>query len=249
MKKSILGILLLLLDSGFLLAETPSTISLQMDQIFSVETGLDTNDSIEIAVLGHLSNTCQKLGKGRAYVKKDEKVIFVNVEGYVKKSKFCLEIVTPFLEVIQVGFLPKGTYQIKSLQGMTGKLQIKEASSRQTDEYLYAPVDTVDLNAQTVNFNEDEAQILNIKGTYPFLLKGCMRVVNLKSYKTNNNVLVVQPIAKIFDEDHCNPEDVDQYNRFNISKVISTPIEGRGMLHIRTLNGRAINKFIDLFNQ
>ena len=86
-------------------ANQPVPINLDVEEVFSIENGFDTNDQIEIAVRGSLPDSCHKLGKGFVRVDHTNKKLFVRVEGYVRNSDICLQMTTPFLEVIRVGHL------------------------------------------------------------------------------------------------------------------------------------------------
>lgn len=249
--KRLLVLAMAAFGGGSVLAEpeAPEVAFLPIQQIFSIERGFDTNDMVEIAVWGYLPDTCHKLGQGSYQVDHANKKIYVNVSGYIRQSEMCLQVITPFHEVIQVGILKAGEYEVQALfnDQAKGKLEVKQATTEDRDDYLYAPVDNVELvmNASLAAPH----QSINIKGTYPFMVKGCMRIVDIKSYTTHNNILVVQPVAGIFDDKDCDPSDVDGFNRFNLSKRVRHPILERGLVHVRTLSGRAVNKFVDFRTQ
>lgn len=228
--------------------DTPKKTFLPVEKIFSVEHGFDTTDTVEIAVQGTMPDSCHTLEKGTARVDEVNKKIYVNVGGYVRQNQICWMTITPFLEVIQVGHLKKGTYEIVSEKDprVIGKLDVAKSTSHEPDDHLYAPVDTVELSSiQTENNNIAPFQELSLKGTYPFMLKGCMRVTDVKSYKTENDVLVVMPISRVLEEKDCKPEDADGSNRFVVKKKVRSLIGEKGLVHVRTLNGRAVNKFVD----
>lgn len=225
---------------------TPDTTFLPIEKIYSIERGFDTTDVIEVAVKGFLPNSCHSLGKGTYSVDQISKKIFVNVEGYVRSNDICLQVKTPYLEVIQLGLLKEGTYEVLSLSspGAIGKLHVEKSKSERRDEFLYAPVDTVELIDDHRHLTHDDSQNLTIKGRYPYLLKGCMRVVDVKTYKTKNDVLVVLPISEILHGDSC-LTGVNEYNRFDIKKRVHSIIEGKGLVHVRTLDGKPLNKLVD----
>lgn len=224
------------------------TIFLPVDKIFSVEHGFDTTDTIEIAIKGFMPDSCHTLGQGSARVDEVNKKIYINIKGYVKQNEMCWMAVTPYLEIIQLGQLSEGNYEVHSVKSpaVVGKLHINKSATDRRDDHLYAPVDTVELSAsKSEHTSLVPFQELTLKGTYPYMLKGCMRVVNVKTYKTKNDVLVVLPISKVLEGDACTAHDVDEHNRFNISQKIHSTIEKIGLLHVRTLNGRALNKLVD----
>jgi len=226
------------------LSAAPEEVRLKIEGIFSVQNGFDSNDRIEVAVWGYLPSSCHRLGKGSARVDMETKSIFVRVDGFLRTNNTCTTMISPFLEVIQLGHLPQGEFGIFAEHNpeVTSRMFIKPGTEHQ-DDFLYAPVDTVELSM--INTFASGSQHLTLQGTYPWLLKGCMRITDVRTYITSGNVLVVQPISRIFDDPECNPEDVDGYNRFKVVKRIETPILEKGMVHVRTLNGRAMNKFVD----
>lgn len=227
--------------------ETPKTAFLPIKKILSIEKGFDSNDSVEIAVHGYLPSTCYKLGQGKALVDQVKKQILVNVEGYVLNNTICTQAAIPFVEVIQIGFLKPGNYTVVSAldHSISGKLAIQPNRGDDPDDYFYAPVDTVELTMADSDKSKDIKQVLKLKGTYPYMWTGCMRITEVKTYTTENKVLVVQPISQIFPDEQCTDDAVDKYNRFDLSKQIDTNITDQGLVHVRTLNGRALNKFVD----
>lgn len=230
-------IALALATTGF--AE-PQQIFLPVDKIYTIERGFDTNDSVEVAVSGYLPNTCYKLGKGTAQVDQLNKEIVVNVTGFFREG-ICLEVMTPFLEVVQLNPLSKGEYKVRSLidPRMVGNLDISEATAPTQDDFIYAPVDTVEVVEA-----DDHQRRLVLKGTYPLLIRGCMRVTEVRTSVGSNGVLIVQPIASILEDHQCVEQPTDQWNRFEVSELVEVPPVDNGLVHVRTLNGRSLNKLV-----
>ena len=229
----------------------PNGTFLPVQKIYTIEQGFDTNDATEVAVQGYLPNSCFILGKGTAQIDEVNKTILVSVVGYKRNSPICLEVITPYLEVIQVGPLKKGNYTVRSASNwdISGGLRIDASPSDQVDDHLYAPVDTVyvDLEGEHLN-SEGSNQELHLKGTYPHMLTGCMRISDVEVYQTENNVLVVLPKSEIVgleNTEECLAKDVDAYNRFHVVHKMEAPVEEKGLVHVRTLNGRALNKLFD----
>lgn len=233
----------LLADSA-LHDDLPKLVDLQIKKIFTVERGFDANDTVEVAVSGFLPDTCYKLGKGSAKIDLASKEIAVNVQGFVRTQDLCIPIPTRFLEVIQLGVLEAGDYKIVAENNsvVSGALNIAASTSENRDDFLYAPVDTVNLRMKGAG----EAQELTLQGTYPALRSGCMRVIEIKAYTTGNQVLIVQPIAKILPAQDCGPGDADRFNHFEVKMQLDSVLLSQGLVHVRTLSGRAINQFVDL---
>ena len=247
-------IVLSFLMSSFLYAsfsmmneEIPYVTSLPVEKIFSITHGFDTTDMTEVAVHGYLPDTCHMLNKGVAQIDHVNKKIFVNIEGYVKREAICLPLVTPYLEVIHLGPLKAGDYEIASVQNQNvmGALNVALSAFHEQDDHLYAPVDTVELVAMNSVVADKPYQELTLKGTYPYTLRGCMRLFDVKTYTTDNDVLVVLPISELMEEGDCDLDDVDDYNRFEVKHKVDDMILGKGLLHVRTLHGGALNKFVN----
>lgn len=226
-------------------ANQPVPINLDVEEVFSIENGFDTNDQIEIAVRGSLPDSCHKLGKGFVRIDHTNKKLFVRVEGYVRNSDICLQMTTPFLEVIRVGHLAAGRYQVvaENQPEIFGMMNVKPFNNEDQDDFLYAPVDNASLSL--INTFASGYQHLTLEGTYPFLLKGCMRITEIKTYLTSGNILIVQPVSEIFEEAYCQDGGADTYNRYKLVKKIDSPILEKGLVHVRTLNGKSLNQLVD----
>ena len=211
--------------------------SLPIDKIFAIERGFDNNDIIEFAVHGYLPDTCHQIGETSTLVDSVNKTIYVTVEGHVKERQSCAKMLIPFLKVVRVGVLSAGTYRVLSAanQRVSGQMKVAESSTEDQDEFLYAPVEYAKISRAT-----DTS--LTLEGTYPATYTGCMRIVDVKAYLTGANILVVRPVAQLFEDKDCDPADVDEANRFAVKTSLPVDISGKGLVHVRTLNGQAYNK-------
>ncbi len=235
-----------MLCAAHLQANEPIRKNVAITKIYAIQHGFDDNDSVDIAAYGLLSDTCHKIDRNSFKVDHRKKIITVSITSVVRPQDICLEILTPFLEVIPVGILNAGIYEVRASNSPTvsSQLEVKPRTSDNRDDYLYAPVDTVEVERvqQIAGHSHD---YLVLKGTYPYMLRGCMRVEEVKISTINKEILVVQPIVKIMEDINCNPQDVGPYNRFTTSVEIANSIGDHGLVHVRTLNGKALNKYID----
>ncbi len=237
-------IIVALLNCGFSTSPSNSYRELlPIEGILAIRSGYDTNDHVELAVWGYLPNGCYRLSRSEAQVDVQAKKIYVQVESYVRDQKACHDVISPFLEVIKVGFLDAGQYQIESSVNpeVTDFLQVDGSSSSAQDNFLYAPVD----QAELIDTESQNANLLQLKGTYPHLIEGCMRIVDVKTQFLPNNVLVVQPIADILKNSLCRKEDVDGHNRFSYKVTLTQGLKNKGLIHVRTPTGRALNQFVN----
>lgn len=228
-------------------AMAPQRVQLKVESIFSIEHGFDTNDTLELALWGYLPNSCYQVEKGYAEVDEANKKIYVRMMGYKREDQLsCLQIVTPYQEIIKVGLLKAGRYEVTVANNanLTKSMTVAEARTEDGDNHLYAPVDTVALESISNNNKSAHNNQLKLEGTYPYMLTGCMRVTEVETYVSQENILVVQPKASVFEDQDCDPNDIDQYNRFEVVKDITAPKIEKLLIHVRTLNGQSLNKFI-----
>ena len=145
----------------------------------------------------------------------------------------------PFLEVVQLGLLRKGDYEVRSAADETvrGKLEVETKTSDNRDDYLYAPVDFAELSSASGSEQE-----LTLRGSFPPVENGCMRLEEVRTYRTDNNVLIVQPIAKIVRGAAC---AAPKHSFVHTSKV-SDPITEQGLIHVRTISGKSYNRLVTL---
>ena len=225
-------------------AGTPKKFATEIERVFSIEVGFDNNDDVVFPVLGSLPSTCYKLAPSDFHVDKKRHKIYIQTQAYFQPSKTCIQVKIPFLDVIHVGALPEGRYDVVtySNSGISESLQVEKSTTEDTDQYLYAPVDRVDITPPSVSLNSHTPQEITLSGTYPYFLSGCMRVVEVKTYETGKDVLVVLPIAQIFEDKDCRAADVDAFNRFTVRATLKSSLNDKNLIHVRTLNGSSVNQ-------
>ena len=143
----------------------------------------------------------------------------------------------PFIEPVNLGVLDVGTYDVsyKGNPDIKAQISVAKRVTEAPDDFLYAPVDNGWVES------ESGRQTVTIQGTFPHWYNGCqiMKEVRVNS---GQETVVVQPITEIVDDERC---DDDNYKfDFKVTKEITSPLENKGVLHVRTLNSHAINRFI-----
>ena len=114
-----------------------------VDHLF-IPAGFDDNDNVEVLVSGSFPNDCYTQNKIEIKVHRNQ--IQVRITALTSPSKnFCDELKVPFLETITLGQLPSGNYEVVVNGLLRDSLEVKEASSLDVDDSLYAPVDYVEL--------------------------------------------------------------------------------------------------------
>ncbi len=218
----------ILLASGAALAQgTPAIVPVNFQKIY-VPDGFDSNDHVQFMGEGQFQNSCYRHHQSRVEVDKENKIISVRPVAY-KYPGLCLQWILPFNRVVDVGILPAGNYKIVQSSDGTqlGAAHIKEATRLEADDYLYAPI--------------NQALIVGDKGSYKLYMDGefamsCMKTKEVK-FQIQRDVIVVQPIAEIDTSTPCLPGAYP----FQSSVDIGLMAPGKYLLHVRSMDGKAIN--------
>jgi hypothetical protein len=202
----------------------PLTVEVAPQDIF-LPVGFDGNDNTQIVVAGEFPNTCYQSGKLIAEVKGNR--ISLRQEARLHTSCWCAPIAVPYSQTVDLGILPIGNYTVQSAGLKAGVLTVARPRSSAPDDFFYAPVEEVVLDAGGAR------PTLTLRGTYP---SDCMRIREIKVVE-KNNVVVVLPITDLREGTACAPRPVP----FEETVVLERRAR-KTLVHIRSLNGQAINK-------
>jgi len=229
----------LILASGFSFGSNnpnaPKTVETALTKAY-IPMGFDDNDRIQIGVAGTFKNTCYKVGPHALKVDVDTKTITVQQQAYLYGG-VCLQMFVPYSEILDVGIIPSGDYKVvDALSGATlAQLSVNQGSNPGPDDFLYAPVN----DAYIVNNPETHKHTLAITGSFG---DRCSDFQDI-TVKVKDDVIVVQPIVTRTADISCAPEKVRFLKTIELDESIG---HGMYMLHVRSLNGQAINKLVDL---
>ncbi len=217
---------------GELLQPTEVTVALSTAYI---PAGFDSNDRAQIVVEGFFPNTCYRVGPYEKNFDAKTHQLVITQKAY-KYRGMCLNMIVPYNQTIQLGILDKNTYSIRDggNNEEMGELPVSKASNDGPDDYLYASV--TDAYVGTI---ENNRRGIILQGELP---GNCWQIKEKRVTLDNKNVLVVMPILEKTTEQKCNDERIP----FSVTAEIPKVPPGRYLLHVRTLNGQAINKLVDL---
>lgn len=234
MKLFILGLLAMLGTTQISKADfQPTTVNVGLDKAFA-PIGFDDNDRVQIAVEGSFANTCYRMGPHAVRVDDANHTITIQQQAYLYGG-ICLQMIVPFETFIDVGLLKEGTYTIVDNQTKKelGKLPVLRSSNAGPDDFLYAPV----TDAYIVNDHMNKKNSIVLSGTFS---DRCSEIQEVRVLY-QESVLVVQPIMKRT-ETACEPKKT----RFVKVVELDKDVHGMYLLHVRSLNGQAINRMVDL---
>lgn len=216
----------------------PTLVPQEPEHVFT-PLGFDSNDNSQVVLYGTLPNTCYKVGPIRYRVDQKKKAVFVQSTAYHYPGHWCAEVMVPYQQVVNLGILKEGNYDISvasrdgSYQNM-GKLPVSTATSTKPDENLYAPVEQVFLRKGDGGASSEVV----VSGVFR---NTCMQLKELQVTYRPNRVIEVLPLAQIR-RTNCAPE----MRPFTATAVLSGLAKGKALIHVRSLNGQALNQVSDL---
>ena len=213
----------------------PVSVNISLKKAY-FPVGFDSNDRIQFAVEGELVNSCFKMGSYTVKVDKESRRIEVYQQAYVYLG-YCLMMIIPFSTIVDVGVLENpGEYTIidGANKKILGKLPIVAANGSGQDDYLYAPLE----DAYVTTSDTSPKQSLVLTGYFP---DRCMEFSEVK-INMFSDAIVVQPIVKqVAKVGGCPPEKI----RFIKTVPFIDDLHGAYLLHVRSLNGAAINRVLE----
>lgn len=196
-----------------------------------VPVGYDDNDEITIVVDGYLPDPCHKLKQPTVKVDAQRKTVSVMPMAALYKGH-CPDVTVPFQQVVHVGVLNAGNYTVEQWdQSLKETLAVKTAAGPGPDDYLYAPI--------------DQAQVLETEGGKSLaVLKGrftntCLRMQEVRVIDSGKTIEVL-PIMEKLDR---TPQGACERTEkpFEWRAVLPKKAAGRYLLHVRSLDGQAVN--------
>ena len=213
----------------------PKTVETALTKAY-IPLGFDDNDRIQIAVAGSFKNTCYKVGPHALKVDSESKTITVQQQAYLY-SGVCLQMFVPYSEIVDVGIIPSGNYKVvDALSGKTlAELPVNQGANPGPDDFTYAPIS----DAYVVNDPDTQKHVLALSGSFG---DRCSDFEEIK-VQVSNEVIIVQPVLARKADISCAPEKVRFLKTIELNDSVKN---GVYMLHVRSLNGQAINKLVDL---
>lgn len=198
-----------------------------------VPGGYDSNDHVQIIGEGKFSNSCFRQAETTVRIDESQKNIYLGPVAYSYPG-VCLMVIIPYQKTLDVGILKSGDWKIiqESNHITVGSLHIQSALKNSADDFLYAPI--------SQGFFYQSAGLKNLVLTGEFT-NSCMHLDQVK-ITVEPQVIAVQPIARLDTIGNC----IEGHFPFSQTTLIDQAPAGRYLLHIRSLNGNAINSLIDI---
>lgn len=221
-------------------AVAASASSGQQVPVGSVRTfapiGFDDNDNSQLVIEGYLDNDCYRLEKPNVRIDTETRQITIQpMASYYQWQ--CLEVFVPWTQVIDLGKIPAATYSVHvGSSGEAANLVIKESHTVQPDDYVYAAVDSV-----AVQVDAAQQQISAV--LHGRFSNRCSEFDGVNVID-NGKTIDILPIMKSKDTRTCERSN----EPFEYKVVLPWKDPGRYLLHIRSLNGQAVNHVFEVPN-
>lgn len=210
-----------------------------VDKLY-VPHGFDDNDVVEAVVSGHFKDSCHQLSRVNLNINEATKTVELTPVSYSVGSDSCIQMISPFIQVVKLGRLAAGSYTFKVAQNpqVTEQVNVALAQVSERDDFLYPPVEQVELEKDRFG-----TSYLTLKGRYPQLKRGCMSTEEAVVDLQEGQMLVVQPKSRVVEAGDLGCEK-------EYEKTFRLPFEnlqGKMLVHVRAINGDAYNKVISLY--
>lgn len=243
MYRVFLGVIVLILASKHSLGEPmkPVLVDIPIEKVF-IPRGFDSNDRVQFAVGGELKNSCFKIASNEVSVNSQTKMITVKQKAYVYMG-FCLMMIIPYSEVVTLGIVAEpGKYQI--VDGGSGKnlglIEVGPARISDQDEFVYAPVSDVNVERASGLNSENDPKRNRVILTGAFS-NDCTRIGEVRVEQVDNTI-VIRPIT-VFEKPLNQCQNVK--TNFSHTVVLDPNLRGDYLIHVRSLNGAAINRVVE----
>ncbi len=198
-----------------------------------VPSGFDSNDHVQIVGEGMFRSTCYRPAPTSVRVVESARTIYIGPVAY-EYAGLCLQVVLPFERTIEVGILKPGLWKVvqESNSANLGEIKINEATVASADDFLYAPISQAFFRQRGMR-----GEVL-LTG---YFLNNCMSLEDVK-VSVEKRVIVLQPLVRIEERSSC------ENGRFPFFTTVPIDLipKGRYLLHVRTMNGNAINSLVEV---
>jgi hypothetical protein len=188
--------------------------------------GFDSNDPVEVVISGTLPDLCHR---NPSYeIVREGQTFLIQLSAYYVPGENCERLSLPFMQRVNLGMLPAGTYEVKLMdfKKTVSRLSVKvtEASSSLQDNFNYG-------NVMGLREIREQGRI-ELIGTNPI---DCLEFEYLET-KVQSNVIVFLPHFREAGECHAVPKS------FSIFYELPPSLDTKELLfHVRVMDGRSFN--------
>lgn len=205
-------------------------ISLAPVKHLYIPTGFDNNDSVEVVVSGTFPTPCYSRNTVAVDVVGD--TISIEISAIQRDAKaLCPDMLVPYKEVVALGNLQGGSYEVVVNNKLKETLLISESSSNAIDEHLYAAID------QLEKVSENEYVL------HGWRYSNCVQLDRVEIISNGKDTLSVLPVMKQLSQ-HCPMKGtpVSYPVRLDFDQLKTK----EPLIHVRTMDGKSFNTILNL---
>ena len=216
-------------------SQTPEFVPFKVSEVY-IPKGFDDNDNLQVVIEGFFPNGCYKTAPATFSLGEDG-TFHIQANAY-QYYGFCIQMIVPFHQVVDLGIHKANTYKVIAEGVPTSKsIQVDPSTNNGPDDFLYAPVRQIYISKDPKQPNR--RRIL-LSGEFTL---SCMKLDHVKIPRNkNDSVIVVQPIAVMDESVKCE----NQMKQFEVSELLPELEQGRYLVHVRTQDGSSLNRIIQL---
>lgn len=228
------GLTLCTLAMSSLASAEQEDVAIGLSNVF-VPKGFDSNDNVEIVVAGELPNTCYLRPRGDVKVSDGHVYVEMRATKITDPNTLCITAIVPYMVTIPLASLGEGAYDILVNSGLASELstsiQIDQANSSSINNFTYA-------NVTNVDYKVDNHEV-TISGVHP---SSCMEIDRVEIIvNQTNDTFSVLPILK------QTLEICDRMIKpFSYTVALPKPQKNQELVHIRKIDGTALNYLVNL---
>lgn len=222
-------------------------IELGLDRVMAPRVGYDDNDQVQVIARGYLPNQCYQLAESFVQQLDDGKSIRIAqyalrthdgpcAEGMNLPPHLAMEV--PFTTEILVGRLPAADYNIVFKNETGGEqvraLNVAVATSSQIDSLPYAAVSNAAI-PEIVSSRDEVTTVLS-----GVLNSTCTELSEVKVLR-QEDVIVLLPTIRVKPGVVC----AQMLIPFELPVKLGKLPVGKYLVHARSMNGRAVNRFVE----
>ena len=228
----------------------PMKEPLRVNTIFIPQEGFDDNDNVEFVLDGELKNACFQLGMSS--VKIEGNVISVSLESHRADDTYCtqddavlpeaIQAPVPFYKEIELGQLKAGQYTLRyeTTSVVVNKtFNVAQAPTNRQDSLNYAPVENASIDSIVKTGDNVKLRLTGV------LTSSCMHLRDEALVSLEGDVVVVQPLVRVDLTSNC----LMYLRPFSQEVMFPNLTEGRYLIHIRSMNGGALNRVLSVSDE
>jgi hypothetical protein len=225
MKKQLL--LIAMMMSNVVLAQ--AEINLAPVKHLYIPSGFDSNDSVEVVVTGTFPTPCYSRNKVDVTIVNDQIEIEITAIRRTTKA-MCPDILVPYKEVVAIGNLQGGSYDVHVNNKLNDKLMVLEATSNSVDDHLYAAIDH-----------------LEKVGPNDYILKGwrysyCVDLDRVEIVSNGKDTISILPVMK-------QTSTLCPMKGMPVAYPVKLDLTGlkinQPLIHVRTMDGKSFNTILN----